>query len=58
MLRDGSLITDAVKHPPTAYSIQLTSKDREYIDHLYNVYMPWTTAKIYDKKKGKKNTTT
>ena len=55
MLGDGCLVTDAIKSEPKGYSMQLTSKDREYINHLYNVYKPWTTAKIYDKKKGKKN---
>ena len=55
MLGDGCLVSDAIKNLPKAYSMQLTSKDRHYIDHLSNVYKPWTTAKIYDKKKVKKN---
>ena len=49
LLGDGSIITDAKLSAPKSYSMQLTSSYREYIDDLYNIYSPWTTAKIYDK---------
>ncbi len=58
LLGDSSLVTDAKLNPLTGFSLQFVSSKWQYIDHLYNVFSPWTRAKVYDKNVGRKSIVT